>query len=105
MDRGLLVLSSCAFFPIFITIFLDTGSTPPKNSENSLYIQYLYATDNRSMCGIPYRGRVDIGGGTAGGRFPGAVRADLKSNHLVTKRCPLLPWNSGVAAGVLVGLN
>jgi len=20
------------------------------------------------------------------------VRADLKSNHLVTKRCPLLPW-------------
>jgi len=33
------------------------------------------------------------------------VRADLKSNHLVTKRCPLLPWNSGVAAGVLVGPN
>jgi len=31
------------------------------------------------------------------------VRADLKSNRLVTKRCPLLPWNSGVAAGVLVG--
>ena len=34
-----------------------------------------------------------------------SVRADLKSNHLVTKRCPLLPWNSGVAAGVLVGPN
>jgi len=33
------------------------------------------------------------------------VRADLESNHLVTKRCPLLPWNSGVAAGVLVGPN
>jgi len=33
------------------------------------------------------------------------VRADLKSNHLVTKHCPLLPWNSGVAAGVLVGPN
>jgi len=33
------------------------------------------------------------------------VRADLKSNHLVTKRCPLLPWDSGVAAGVLVGPN
>ena len=31
------------------------------------------------------------------------VRADLKPDHLVTKRCPLLPWNSGVAAGVLVG--
>jgi len=31
------------------------------------------------------------------------VRADLKSNHLVTKHCPLLPWISGVAAGVLVG--
>jgi len=31
------------------------------------------------------------------------VRADLKSNHLVTKRCLLLPWISGVAAGVLVG--
>jgi len=31
------------------------------------------------------------------------VRADLKSNHLVTKCCPLLPWISGVAAGVLVG--
>ena len=36
---------------------------------------------------------------------PAGVRADLKSNHLVTKRCPLLPWNSGVAAGVLVGPN
>jgi len=34
---------------------------------------------------------------------PSLVRADLKSDHLVTKRCPLLPWNSGVAAGVLVG--
>jgi len=33
------------------------------------------------------------------------VRANLKSNHLVTKRCPLLPWISGVAAGVLVGPN
>ena len=33
------------------------------------------------------------------------VRADLKSNHLVTKHCPLLPWISGVAAGVLVGPN
>ena len=31
------------------------------------------------------------------------VRADLKPDHLVTKRCPLLPWNSGVAAEVLVG--
>ena len=36
---------------------------------------------------------------------PNNVRADLKSNHLVTKRCPLLPWNSGVAAGVLVSPN
>ena len=33
------------------------------------------------------------------------VRADLKPDHLVTKRCPLLPWNSGVAAEVLVGPN
>ena len=38
-------------------------------------------------------------------RMKAIVRADLKSNHLVTKRCPLLPWNSGVAAGVLVGPN
>ena len=36
-------------------------------------------------------------------RSSGLVRADLESNHLVTKRCPLLPWISGVAAGVLVG--
>ena len=35
--------------------------------------------------------------------FPNVVRADLKSSHLVTKHCPLLPWISGVAAGVLVG--
>ena len=33
------------------------------------------------------------------------LRADLKSNHLVTKRCPLLPWISGVAAGVLIDPN
>jgi len=39
------------------------------------------------------------------GAYHDCVRADLKSNHLVTKRCPLLPWNSGVAAGVLVGPN
>ena len=36
-------------------------------------------------------------------QFLPSVRADLKPDHLVTKRCPLLPWNSGVAAGVLVG--
>ena len=33
------------------------------------------------------------------------VRADLKPNRLVTKCCPLLPWISGIAAGVLVGPN
>ena len=42
--------------------------------------------------------------GRSQGEAP-CVRADLKSDHLVTKRCPLLPWISGIAAGVLVGPN